>query len=339
MKKRVLFLGMAMLVVTILILVGCDYQTTEPTSYGIASPDSPADPPSPPPEPGSESRTTMGIDGSDNLNALYPDIHDTANVYGMGTMFEEWNGSFGSKVYLCEWSEIGNLTIDRLVCIGYEYTVALYVDGRMITEEISICDSLLWHTEFDGNQSPWAYIWNTFSLHLDPEMENVYVYRGEDNRSMMASCRFVYDGWSETCPSSGLNGPAASPNYPAFLESNLSYGQRTPMYWQQAEGAYAKWYRVLTSSEVDSGRYNVAFSVDGQSPYLRIWGAYVGSQELWHLYQVLPPPDAWYVFRFGVNPDGTINQGEDNRVASTNSAPFPDDPRVIDYEQFRQSNN
>lgn len=252
---------------------------------------------------------------------LYPDIPPDAEVYGMGTLFyPQWNGNFNSKVNLgITWSEIGTLKIHRWIVIGSEYTVALYVDGRTIVEGIMIKGVELTNYELDGEPpySFYGHMWAAFSLGIDPTTSELYVYQGgEDDRERMASIRVVYDGWSESIPDSCayLNGPPADPSYPAFFQSNLSWGQDTPLYWQ-AEGAYAKWYRAFATGD-SSDYYMVVTVTGGQDPYRRTWGIYAGPTELHYFFRL---SEQWYAFIAGFNPDGSVNQpGDDNRCGPTN---------------------
>lgn len=263
-----------------------------------------------------DTRVTLSIGDYDNLHLLYPDVPDTANVYGMGTMFYEWDpdSAMQTMVYLCEWVDVDHLEIVRLVNSGYWLGVALYVDGRTITEEITIRDTVLVHTYYESSP-PYVHSYASFALARDQATDSVVVLKGVDNREQMASVRVVYDGWSETCPEPELNGPPASINYPAYVESNLTWGQRSRMYWQPTEQAYAKWFRVLSVSG-QTNTHNLAITVDGQAPYERTWGIYIGATELWHKFWP-NPEDPWFLFLFGINQNGSVNQGPDNRTGWT----------------------
>jgi len=293
----------------VLTLIGCGLDAEKGADYSLVGPGGGGIPPGI-----GDTHITLSIGDYDNLHLLYPDVPDTANVYGIGNTFHEWTGQIGSMVYLCEWSQIQNLQINRLINTGYWYTVALYVDGRTITEEIAIRDSTLWNTKYE-DAAPYVHPFACYALARDQVTDSVVVLRDVDNRNLMASIRVVYDGWSETCPEPELNGPPASINYPAFVESNLTWGQRSRMYWQPAEQAYAKWFRVLSVSG-QTNTHNLAITVDGQTPYERTWGVYIGATELWHKFWP-NPGDPWFMYLLGVNQNGSVNQGPDNRTSWT----------------------
>lgn len=245
----------------------------------------------------------------------YPldDIPADAPVYGLGPVFPGWNGSFGSKYYLGLWGE--NVEVEFWVETGRRYPLALWVDGRTIVEGITICDSLLTHVYLEGG-SPWAHLWTEFLIGLD-DGQDPFVQTYDDNRWQMASAPMFYDGWSDYLPDSlqYLNGPPANENYPAYWESNMSWGQSTPLYWDNVYNYWNKWFRVLALENNDD--YYGVITVQGQDPYRRTWGVNIDGAELWHFWHPPGTPDDWLVFRFGFNTDGTINQLEDNRLSWT----------------------
>lgn len=251
------------------------------------------------------------------LRSVYPDIPDTAKVYGMGTVFApKWTGQFSAKVYLgTDWKNVGSLKIRRYLVTGEEYTIALWCDGRMIVEGIAVRKSTLTWVEYQGSK-PWGNLWNTFSLERD-KLDSVQVYVEGDNRSSMVSTPIVYDGWSETIDDSckTLNGPTADPSYPVMLESNLSWGSgvQTLLYWDSKNSQYGKVFRALATG--GNNDYYVVVTVASQSPFRRTWGVYAGARvELEHLFKVT---SRWYVFLFGFKSDGTLIQLGDNRCSST----------------------
>lgn len=265
-------------------------------------------------------RVTMSL--ADIIHNLLPDmgqIPDTANTYGLGTLFIEYDGTFASKVYLGEWGEIDTVEISRQICIGYTYSVSVWVYGLTLTDGIAIRDTLLWHTIKDG-EAPWYRLFATFSLERDPVTDNVYLYRGDNTNNRLVPIRVVFDGHSEFCPPYVYNGPPASASYPAYAESNLTWGQPAPMFWQASEQLYARWLMAYPGEPTDTTSYNLSVTVPSEPvnpPIMSIqrrWGVNIGVQEIWHIWQLIPPPNSWYLFLFGVNQDGTINQGQDNRT-------------------------
>ncbi|PIY95958.1 MAG: hypothetical protein COY66_05480 [Candidatus Kerfeldbacteria bacterium CG_4_10_14_0_8_um_filter_42_10] len=250
----------------------------------------------------------------DSLSNMLQDVPDTAWLYVVGLPFP--NG----RAALCQWSEVGNtVQIPFWYWKGLEFKIRLEVDNRVLTEGITIRSELLTHTIYDGAE-PYVNMWNHARLDAVPGYpDSIEVEVFGDNLAQMVSVFTYYDGWANWLPDSlqHLNGPLASPDYPARFQSSLFAllpDSTTHTYWNPQINCWALWARALPTGSINQF-WTIVF-VTGQPipnlyppqnyPNIRLTGVNLNNGELWCIPNNCPPAFPYFVW--GLNGEN-LNQG------------------------------